>query len=63
MPIVTMTQEERAQLLYTAGLTAVKQGDVTIGRGLLEDAVETSPKYFEQASRALETLNANITNG
>lgn len=57
MPMVTMTQSERAELLYTAALTAIKQGDVTIGKGLLEDAVDTSPKYFEQAARALETLN------
>lgn len=57
MPMVTMTQSERAELLYTAALTAIKQGDVTTGKGLLEDAVDTSPKYFEQAARALETLN------
>jgi len=63
MPIVTMTQSERAEMLYTAALTAIKQGDVIIGKGLLEDAIETSPKYFEQASRALETLNKSATNG
>lgn len=63
MPIVTMTQQERAELLYTAALTAIKQGDVTIGKGLLEDAVETSPKYFEQAARALEALNNTTANG
>lgn len=57
MPMVTMTQSERAELLYTAALTAIKQGDVTTGKGLLEDAVDTSPQYFEQAARALETLN------
>ncbi|SPH24626.1 hypothetical protein DEA8626_03677 [Defluviimonas aquaemixtae] len=63
MPIVPMTQQERAELLYTAALTAIKQGDVTIGKGLLEDAVETSPRHFEQAARALETLNRSVTNG
>ncbi len=63
MPIVQMTQQERAELLYTAGLTAIKQGDVTTGRSLLEDAVETSPRHFEQAARALETLNASVTKG
>jgi len=63
MPIVTMTQVERAELLYTAALTAIKQGDVAIGKGLLEDAIETSPRYFEQAARALETLNSSVTNG
>lgn len=57
LPVVPMTQGERAQLLYTLGLAAIKQNDVNIGRGLLEDAVETSPTYFEEAARALDALN------
>lgn len=63
LPIIPMTQEERAQLLYTAALTAIKRGDVTVGKGLLEDAVETSPRYFEQAARSLEALNAQVVKG
>ena len=63
LPIIPMTQEERAQLLYTAALTAIKRGDVTVGKGLLEDAVETSPRYFEQAQRSLEALNAQVVKG
>jgi Flp pilus assembly protein TadD len=63
LPIIPMTQEERAQLLYTAALTAIKRGDVTVGKGLLEDAVETSPRYFEQAARSLEALNAQVAKG
>lgn len=63
LPIVPMTQTERAELLYTAALSAIKQGDVTIGKGLLQDAVDTSPVYFEQASRALEALDAQVTRG
>lgn len=63
LPIISMTQEERAQLLYTAALSAIKQGDVTTGKGLLEDAVETSPRYFEQAQRALDALNAQVAKG
>ena len=56
MPLVSMTQVERAQLLHTAALAAIKRGDITTGRILLEDAVETHPQHFEAASRALETL-------
>ena len=56
LPIVDMTQEERAQLLYTAGLAAVKQGDVAQGKQLLQQAVDTSPTYFEAASRSLKAL-------
>ena len=56
LPVIPMSQQERAQLLYTLALAAIKQNDITIGRGLLEDAVETSPTYFEEASRALDAL-------
>ena len=56
LPVVPMTQQERAQLLYTMALAAIKQNDLVIGRSLLEDAVETSPTYFEEASRALEAM-------
>ena len=56
LPVVEMTQEERAQLLYTAGLAAVKQGDVAQGKQLLQAAIDTSPTYFEAASRSLKAL-------
>lgn len=58
LPVIEMSQSERARLLYTAALSAVKQGDVTIGKGLLQDAVDTSPTYFEEAARALEALDS-----
>lgn len=57
LPVVRMTQVERAQLLYTLALTAIKQNDVTIGRGLLQEAVETHPQHFEEAARALRALS------
>lgn len=63
MPLVEMTQGERAQLLYTAALTAVKQGDVATAKTLLQDAIDTSPQYFEQAVRTLKTLDATPTQG
>ncbi|MBI1170458.1 tetratricopeptide repeat protein [bacterium] len=56
LPIVSMTQEERAQLLYTAGIAAVKQGDTGNGKRLLQEAIDTSPTYFEQAARSLAAL-------
>lgn len=58
LPVIEMTQTERSKLLYTAALSAIKQGDVTIGKGLLQDAVDTSPVYFDEAARALEALEA-----
>jgi Flp pilus assembly protein TadD len=62
LPIVKMSQVERAQLLHTAALTAVKQGDVTIGKGLLKEAIDTHPQHFEQAVRSLRALEDKVTN-
>jgi Flp pilus assembly protein TadD len=62
LPVIKMTQEERAQLLYTLALTAVKQGDVTVGKGLLQQAVDTSPQHFEAAVNSLAALDANVQN-
>ncbi|NEY91431.1 tetratricopeptide repeat protein [Tabrizicola oligotrophica] len=58
MPVIEMTQVERAELLYTLGLTAVKQGDVTVGKGLLQNAIDTHPQHFEAAVRSLEALES-----
>ena len=60
LPVVKMTQTERAELLYSMALAAIKQGDVTVGKGLLNEAIETHPQYFEAASRSLEALDANV---
>jgi Tfp pilus assembly protein PilF len=60
LPVVRMTQTERAELLYSMALAAIKQGDVSVGKGLLDQAIETHPQHFEAAARSLETLDANV---
>ena len=60
LPIVQMNQIERAQLLHTLALSAIKQGDVATGKGLLTDAIETHPQHFEAAVRSLRALEANV---
>jgi Tfp pilus assembly protein PilF len=60
LPVVRMTQTERAELLYSMGLAAIKQGDVSVGKGLLAQAVETHPQHFEAAARSLAALDANV---
>lgn len=59
LPVLPVTQVERAQLLYTLGLSAVKQGDTAIAKGLMRDAVETHPQHFEDATRSLRALETN----
>jgi Tfp pilus assembly protein PilF len=56
LPVIEATQIERAQLYYTAGLAAVKQGDPNVGKELLRSAIETHPQYFEAAERSLAAL-------
>ncbi len=58
LPVVPMDQTERAQLLQTLALTAVKQGDVETGKGLLREAIATHPQHFEEAVRALRALES-----
>ncbi|QFU07400.1 Tetratricopeptide repeat protein [Rhodobacteraceae bacterium THAF1] len=63
LPVVDMTQEERALLLHTLALTAIKQGNVATGEGLLRDAIDTHPQHFAAAQRALDALASNVSNG
>jgi Tfp pilus assembly protein PilF len=58
MPVITVTQTEKAELLYTLGLTAIKKGDVAVGKALLQDAISTHPQHFEAAVRSLAALEA-----
>lgn len=58
LPVVPMEQTERAQLLHTLALSAIKQGDVEIGKALLREAIETHPRHFESAVRSLRALEA-----
>jgi len=60
LPVLPATQTERAQLLYTLGLSAIKQGDTAIGQGLLRDAIDTHPQHFEEAVRSLRALETNV---
>jgi len=63
LPVMNMTQIERARLLHTLALAAVKQGDLTMGKTLLQEAVDTHPQHFDEAVRSLRALEANVANG
>jgi Tfp pilus assembly protein PilF len=56
LPVIQMTQTERAELLHTLALTAIKAGDVSVGKTLLQDAIETHPQHFDAAVRSLRAL-------
>lgn len=56
IPVIPMTQIERAQLLHTLALAAIKKGDVETGKAILRDAIETHPQHFEAAATSLDAL-------
>lgn len=56
LPVIPMDQTERAQLMHTMALSAIKQGDVETGKGLLREAISTHPQHFEEAVRSLRAL-------
>ncbi len=58
LPVIDVKQSEKAELLYTLALTAIKKGDVAVGKALLEDAIATHPQHFEAAVRSLNALDA-----
>lgn len=56
LPVIDIDQTERALLLHTMALSAIKQGDVETGKGLLREAIDTHPQHFEAAVRSLRAL-------
>ncbi|WP_204115343.1 tetratricopeptide repeat protein [Shimia biformata] len=56
LPVIPMDQTERAQLLHTMALSAIKQGDTETGKQLLQEAIDTHPQHFESAVRAMRAL-------
>ncbi len=57
LPLIQVTQIERAQLLHTMALAAIKQGNTNEGKDLLEQAIEAHPRHFEAAVRSLKKLD------
>ncbi|MCA0927750.1 tetratricopeptide repeat protein [Ruegeria profundi] len=56
LPVVPMTQVERAMLLNTMGISAVKQGDVATAKNLFREAISTHPQHYDEAVRSLRAL-------
>ena len=56
LPVIPMTDKERAILLYNLAREAIRNGDVDIARGLLADAIDIHPQHFEPAVSLLASL-------
>ncbi len=56
LPVMPMTDKERAVLLYNMAREAIKNKDIDIARGLLETAIEVNPQHFAAATSLLGSL-------
>lgn len=56
MPVIPMSQTERAELLNTMGISAVKRGDLNTAKNLFREAIATHPQHFDEAVRSLRAL-------
>lgn len=62
LPIVTMTEEEKAIVLHNLAVLAIRQGDRNVARGLLAQAVEIHPRHFAAAADKLAAMEAVVEN-
>lgn len=62
LPLVTLSEEERAILLHNLAVLALRQGDKGIAKGLLTQSVEIHPRHYAAASDKLAALEAVVIN-
>ena len=56
LPILPMNETERAQLLHDLAVVALENGDKTVAKGLLQEALDVHPQHFEAAAVKLAGL-------
>lgn len=62
LPIIPMTETEKALILNNLGVIAMKKDQVRIARGLFAAAVEAHPQHYEAAANRLASLEAVVEN-
>lgn len=60
LPLVPMSDEERAVLLNNLGIIAMRQGEDRIARGLFAAAVDAHPKHYASAADKLAALESTV---
>ena len=60
LPIVPMTEREKAIILNNLGLIALRQDKKNIAKGLFAAAVEAHPQHYEAASDRLAALDFEL---
>lgn len=62
LPVVPMTEKEKAIILNNLGLIALRKGEKSIAKGLLAAAVDTHPQHYAAAANRLAALEAVVEN-
>lgn len=62
LPIVPMTEKEKAIILNNLGLIAVRMGEGAIAKGLFAAAVDAHPQHYSAAADRLAALEGSIEN-
>jgi Flp pilus assembly protein TadD len=62
LPLVPLTDEERAILLNNLGIIAMRKGDEQVARGLFAAAVEAHPQHYASAADKLAALEGSGLN-
>ena len=62
LPLVPLSDEERAILLNNLGIIAMRQGDEQIAKGLFAAAVDAHPQHYAGAADKLAVLEAIVQN-
>lgn len=60
LPIVPLTDSEKAVLLNNLGIIAMRQGQERVARGLFAAAVEAHPEFYASAAGKLQALEAKV---
>ena len=60
LPVVPLTDVERATILNNLGLIALRRGDERQARGLFAEAVATHPQHYQAAAARLAALEASV---
>ncbi|MBY8976338.1 tetratricopeptide repeat protein [Rhodobacteraceae bacterium NNCM2] len=62
LPLVPMTDEEKATILNNLGIIATRKGNIREARGLFAAAVDAHPQHYEAAADRLAALDGKVQN-
>ncbi len=62
VPLVSLSEEERAILLHNIAVIALRRGDAEAAKGLLRMAIAAHPRHYPEAAEKLAALEAQVSN-